>query len=167
MRRALQAELLLREATNAAVRTSKMLRTCNVVPRVAARMPPGRPSTHPSELNGSSLSTSRSRESHVLPVISAFHGSADAAESQSPNEEQEEVALLMHLLRSVLELGVKEEWRHVVAVRPKEVVFVAARAVQTAAPSAAVMLQVSTVCCFPAYQSSKFGAVALYTNRLQ
>lgn len=76
---------------------------------------------------------------HSPPTPAPPEGAAPAA---TPTELAK---LLMHLLRSCVEFGVKEDWRHVLGGRPtaRESSFVAARAMQLAAPSPAAMLQVS------------------------
>ena len=64
--------------------------------------------------------------------------------SAAAHAPMDQARLLMHLLGSCVEFGVKEDWRHVLGGRPtaRESSFVAARAVQLAAPSPAAMLQV-------------------------
>jgi hypothetical protein len=137
----MQAELLLREATNAALGVAAMLH-CTSGHRLH--------STPAAVPRHTFITKDTPSTEHILskePQGESLRRSAlqSEAASTSREEEYQEVALLIHLLRCVLELGVKEDWRHVAAIRPREAVFVAARAVQQAAPSAAVMLQVGII----------------------
>jgi hypothetical protein len=129
----LQAQLLLREATAAA----EAVHTLLLPPEPAARCP----------------------TQHIKDGCAA--GSSPVAApcpprgvcAQEDDTLLEAVALLMHLLQCVLELGIKDEWLHVLAGggSAKEAAFVAARAMNFTAPSASAMLQVLS--CTHALQS--------------
>jgi hypothetical protein len=124
-----QAHLLLDEATRAAEALRAALLTSDSPPPSPTAAPSPRTTASPSTPDGAA----------GAPVDTEL-----GAEPRPSAAAREAALLLAHLLQEVLELGVKEDWLHVLAARPpaREVAAATAAAVQSPVPTAAAMLQV-------------------------